>query len=333
MNIRDLGEFGLIERIKESLPADTASGVVGIGDDCAVIPKDGNTLTLLTTDMLVEGIHFNLSHCTPCQLGYKSLAVNLSDIAAMGGSPKYALISLAIPDNIPVKFMDQLYAGMSELANRFALNIIGGDTTRSDSGLIINIVLIGEIEKGREIYRTGARTGDLICVTGFLGNSNAGLHLMTNFSAEAAEFAELLEYYRQPYPHVKPGRIIANSGCVHAMIDISDGLVSDLGHICKASECGADIYEEALPVSATLSRYASKHKLDYLQMVLGGGEDYCLLFTISAEKFTVLSNAVNAAGYEIHNIGEMTDSGKIYIVKKNGERERLEIQGWDHFKQ
>ena len=332
MDIKDLGEFGLIERIRKSLIGTTGADIVGIGDDCAVIPKDEKTSTLLTTDLLVEGIHFNLAHCSACQLGYKSLAVNLSDIAAMGGIPGYGLISLAIPPATTVEFMDEFYQGMSELAGRFGVQIIGGDTTHSNSGFVINIALIGEIEKGREIYRFGARPGDLICATGYLGNSAAGLHLMSNHPEELPDFEELAENYRQPYPHIKQGRILSESGAVRAMIDISDGLASDLGHICGASGCGAEIYEELLPISSALSRYTRKHNLDYLELSLGGGEDYCLLFTIESEKFTEVNQTLNNAGYEIYNIGEISAADNIYIVNKDGGREILKIKGWDHFK-
>ena len=331
MDIRDLGEFELIDRIRESLTVNAESPVMGIGDDCAIIPKDDDFETLVTTDMLVEGVHFDLNQCNPCQLGYKALAVNLSDIAAMGGIPRHILISLAIPDYISVEFIDQFYAGLKELSERFVVQIVGGDTTHSISGLIINIALLGEIEKGRYLCRSGAQIGDLICVTGFLGNSSAGLHLLTNYPAELSEFEELAESYRMPYPHVKPGRIMADSGLVHSLIDISDGLASDLKHICKTSGMGAEIYEEMLPVSSSLVRYAKKHDLDYLKYALGGGEDYCLLLTVATDNFSELAESINEAGYDLHNFGEITDSGMIQIIRSDGSREDLKIKGWDHF--
>lgn len=327
-----MNEFELIDLIKDRHGSQSDSDFTGIGDDCAVVPLDCDRYLLLTTDMLVEDIHFKREFTSACQLGYKSLAVNLSDIAAMGGKPREALISIAIPDDLPPQYIDEFYTGLNEIGSRFDVKIAGGDTVKSNQGLIINVALTGEIHKDKVLYRSGAKSGDLICVTGNLGNSSAGLNLLQNNFPDSPAFAELVESHLTPYPQVKPGQVISESGLVHAMIDISDGLSSDLNHICQASDVCALIYEEMLPLSGSFAAYTSKYKLDYLKLALSGGEDYCLLLTVPADKFSELSALLSDSACDLHNIGEINLQKKIEIVRKNGNVEPLKISGWDHFR-
>lgn len=332
MKLAELGEFGLIERLAVGAVVRQTPGTVGIGDDCAVFRASGDRDILLTTDMLVEGIHFQRDKTTPIQLGRKSISVNLSDIAACGGTPREAVVSIAIPRNVDVEFAEQLFRGMRERAHEFEVNILGGDTTASREDIVINVALTGEVESGQVVLRSGAREGDLIFLTGPVGNAAAGLDITTNHEEFADEFAELVLACYDPLPHVAEGEIIGKSGLATAMIDVSDGVAADLHHICHSSGFGARLYADRLPKSTSFREYAARVGLDLHQFVVSGGEDYVLLFTVSPADHMALANLLaERCRRPVHNIGVMTPGSGIEFVKPDGKVESLPSQGWDHF--
>ncbi len=295
--LQDIGEFGLIRRIAKAEKISDKDVVVGIGDDTAVLKYKKNLYLLLTTDMLIEGVHFN-KKATPFQIGWKALAVNISDIAAMGGIPKYGLVSLGLKKNTSLKFVDELYRGIKTIARKFDVKILGGDTV-SSSKLVINISLTGEVEKKYLTLRKGAKIGDKIYVTGRLGGSISGKHLSF-------------------IPRVKEARYLVKNLHPTAMIDISDGLLSDLKRICEASNVGARIEQSKIPVS---------REAVSLQNALTGGEDFELLFTVSKK----YNNLIKSAKFSITQIGEITKRGIILLDERN-KNIHLKETGFDHFK-
>jgi thiamine-monophosphate kinase len=328
MNLGEIGEFGFIDRISRGLVTRPDGIVCGIGDDCAVTHGAGSRLRLLTTDLLIERVHFLLSAITFRQLGAKALAVSLSDIAAMGGTPLDAYVSLAVPGGVAVEQLDELYAGLREMASRFTVNVLGGDTTGSKGDLVINVALTGEVEEEHILYRGGARPGDTLYVSGFLGDSVAGLDAVVNGRAsQDATAAELARRHHEPQPHVHEARTIAATGLAHAMIDVSDGLASDLPHVCDRSQVGAEVYEESLPLSPELLAYAARHGLSPHALALSGGEDYVLLLAGDAR----LREAAGGAGVTLFPIGQVLDAGRRELVRRDGTRVPLARGGWDHF--
>jgi thiamine-monophosphate kinase len=333
--ISDLGEFGLIERIGRGLPPPGAGVVVGIGDDVAVLRTDGEMYLLATGDVQFEGPHFLRERITPHQLGRRAVAINLSDIAAMGGIPRYLLVSLGLPDDIEVEYVDALYEGLREEATRFWAEIVGGNMARSSSGLVVDITLLGEVEPELMLLRSGAQVGDLILVTGTLGDAAAGLAvLQRGETAHSPQHADAVkEAHLTPVPRVKEGRAIALCRAATAMIDISDGLASDLGHICERSEVGAIIRSGDLPLSDALRSVAKTLKQDPLSWSLFGGEDYELLFTVPPEKAEKLAADLHReTNTSTTIIGEIVPKEKgMRLITREGDLVPLPPQGWDHF--
>lgn len=278
MDIKELGEFGLIEVIQEGI--ELPDGVVGIGDDCAVMPQKSGVETIVSSDMLVEGSHFLLDEITPYGLGWKSAAVNISDIAAMGGRCVGSLLSFALPDGLSGEWMEEFLRGYKELSAKYSCPLLGGDTTSSPDRLSISVTVMGECATGCSIKRSGAKVGDLICVTGPLGDSACGLRLIIEGCERDGEALWLIERHYLPVPRVEEGVAIAACGA-HSMMDISDGIGSDLRHILRASGVGAEIDTEKIPLSAAMRAKCERYGWDPLQLAIGGGEDYELLFTIS----------------------------------------------------
>ncbi|MCQ2184470.1 MAG: thiamine-phosphate kinase [Bacteroidales bacterium] len=296
------GEFSLIGKIDGLFPLKDwggTGGLVGIGDDCAVIPRGDGRDTLVSTDLLIEGVHFLLERApgrhggpsciSPFDLGWKSAAVNISDVAAMGGRPSATFLSIAVPDHIDDAFLDEFLRGYREISLKYGVPLLGGDTTSSKDSLCINVAVMGECPSGGAVLRSGALPGDLVCVTGNLGDSAAGLDFLLRpdgVSRIPSEYAEYLaQRHFRPEPRVREGLSLAACGSVGAMMDISDGIASDLRHILKASSavCGtalaAEIDTASLPLSKTLSAFCDTFGLDPLDFALSGGEDYELLFT------------------------------------------------------
>jgi len=327
MLIKDLGEFNLIKRMSAGLGHAGRQVIAGIGDDAAALHSSADRLQLVTTDMLVEDVHFRLSTTEPSQLGWKSLAVNISDIAAMGGEPTYAFVSIGLPRETLVKFVDELYAGMRTIAETYSVDIVGGDTVSAPQ-LIINIALLGEVEEENLILRSGAQIGDAIVVTGDLGGSGAGLEILERDLPIGGKRKHLM-----PIPRVQEGRLLARSGYVTSMIDISDGLASEVHHICEESGTGAKLLMQKIPLSGNVHRVAEHIGKPPHDFALFGGEDYELLFTCHPDKVPLLTESLlrkyNTPLTAVGRIVEMTHS--ITIEDTSGSIVPLASRGYNHF--
>ncbi|MEW6366334.1 MAG: thiamine-phosphate kinase [Acidobacteriota bacterium] len=328
MKLSEIGELGLIRRIASGCIVQPSRVVRGIGDDCSVTPGSAGMLRLVTTDLLIERVHFLRGAIAPRQLGWKALAASISDIAAMAGRPLDAYVSAAIPADVSVEFFDELYDGLKTVARRFDVNLLGGDTTGSKQDLMINVALIGEVEEDRVLYRRGAGAGDRVFVSGGLGDSRAGLDAILNArTTESIDAETLVRCHQEPEPHVRQGRIIGETRLAHAMIDVSDGLAVDIGHICEESGVGCVVEAERVPMSVELRRYCERHGLSPLELALAGGEDYVLLSTGDPE----LGPACGAAGVELFEIGSIVEGADRMLRHPGGRIEPLGSAGWDHF--
>jgi len=334
-----VGEFGLISRFQSHLKQSSNQTILGIGDDCAVYKTDKNRYQVVSTDALVEGVHFDLKSHSAKTLAKKSLAVNLSDIAAMGAEPKFALISIAIPKTLSTNFLDQFYKGLNQVSNEFKIEIIGGDTVSSPKHLFINIAILGEANRNRLFTRKGASPGDKIYVTGCLGDSSLGLKILSSpkrkWKGSQTWKKFLINKHLSPTPRVVISKILANSKLkITAMIDISDGLLQDLEHICKQSNVGANINESSLPMSDSFIKFTNFNSLQTNRYVLSGGEDYELLFTLSPESVKNLMPYLKSTDVPVTYIGEITDTlGKVFLIKNDGKTKTLQKpEGFNHFK-
>jgi len=324
MRVRELGEFGLIDRI--AARARKGPGVVlGIGDDCAALSAGTGCVTLITSDMLLEGVHFDLSFTDPATLGRKSLAVNLSDLAAMGAVPRHFLLCIALPKEASLDFVDPFVSGMLELAERHGAVLVGGDTCASTGGIAISITALGEQLPGRVLKRSGAMPGDLVFITGTVGDAAAGLAQLR----KGERAGRLVERQLDPTPRLEAGVALAEAGVVHAMIDVSDGVLQDLGHICDLSGVGALLQLPRLPLSEEYRAFCEGG--DAFPLALGGGEDYELLFTAPAEKEKEVLALVEGAGLSCTVIGEVRREHGIELLGEGGESYSLASKGYDHF--
>lgn len=335
--ISALGEFGLIERLTLGFNTVNPSTQKTIGDDAAVIDNSGKK-TVVSTDLLVEGIHFDIMYTPLKHLGYKSVVVNLSDIYAMNAQPKQITVSLAVSSRYTVEALEELYAGIRLACKNYGVDLIGGDTTSSLSGLIISVTAIGEASEEDLVYRSGAKEGDLICVTGDLGGAYLGLQILEREKRIYLEHPEVQpEMENAEYLIGKQLKPEARKEVIQffkdmnlkptSMMDLSDGLSSDIFHICKQSGVGCELNETAIPVSEDAYNMALKFNLDPITCALNGGEDYELLFTIEPEEETKLN------GEETFSIiGQITkkESGCVLITRSNN-RHQLQAQGWKHF--
>ncbi|MCB0408657.1 MAG: thiamine-phosphate kinase [Flavobacteriales bacterium] len=333
--ISELGEFGLIHHLTDKIKLTNKSSIKGIGDDAAVLEYK-NKQVLVSTDMLVEGIHFDLLYTPLKHLGYKAVTTNLSDIYAMNGTPKQITVSMAVSNRISVEALEELYEGMLLACEIYGVDLIGGDTTSSLSGLVLSITVIGEAEKKDVVYRNGAKENDLICVSGDLGGAFMGLQLLerekkifnenNSIQPDFSGHDYVLERQLKPEPRkdvidmfkelsIKPT----------AMIDVSDGLSSDLLHICSQSKVGCTIYEDKIPLDFTVVNLANDFNLEPTVCALNGGEDYELLFTISLDDYDKIKDQKRVAV-----IGHITSTeGSYQIVDKNESVHTLAAQGWD----
>ena len=333
MRLNEIGEFGFIESIKGQCNISSKNVIKGIGDDCAVIKTDSDRVFLFTTDMLVEGVHFLMDKITPYQLGWKAVAVNLSDIAAMGGKPLFAIVSLAMPVKINVELIHELYRGMKDICANFGVNIVGGDTVASPDKLIINISLLGDGEENMILYRHGAKRGDKIYLTGNIGDSSVGLKILKNEIFDIGDSRNhFIKAHNEPQPLIQTGMSISNSKLAHAMIDLSDGLLSDLGHICEESKVGASIFEDRIPISKELKLLSSRENFSPLEHALLGGEDYILLFTAPERNTPALKQLSREKIISpLFMIGEITGEKGMRVVGKNGKFRAVSPKGFDHF--
>ncbi len=312
------GEFELIRRIQKNANADDPKVLLGIGDDAAaVLPSPGNTL-LITTDILLEKTHFDLTFSSYFQIGYKALAVNISDIAAMGGTPRFYLVSLGLTGKESVRDIDALYRGM----NQAGINLIGGNTVRS-AFLFVSITLLGEVPKNEMVTRSGASVGDSIYVTGTLGDSLAGLEIRKGL---------LREKHLMPKARLQQGRLLAEQKIPSAMIDISDGLSSDLAHVAKQSGVGAQLECANIPISTSLKRYAKSIGANPLDYALHGGEEYELLFCVPEKNRGRLETLIQNGAIDARCIGKCIPKRNGLLLRKvNGTLHTLEPLGYDHF--
>jgi len=330
MKLSEIGEFDLIKAI-EALAAGGARGegvVKGIGDDAAIIRSAPGKVILVTTDLLLEGAHFQLVFTDPHRLGRKALAINLSDIAACGGRPTAFVISVAMPPETDVAFVKVLYEGILEQARQFNCSLVGGDTSKGRA-LMISLTLLGEAEEERVVYRSGAKHGDRIFVTGTVGDAALGLEQLKR----GEQGGQCIERHLDPIPRVKAGEEIARQGLASAMIDISDGLAADLGHILEASGRGAQVQLPQIPFSKEYLKTIEQYYSDRYGLVLTGGEDYELLFTSPPEKEEAVVRLAQALGTPITMIGEIVEASKgLKVVGEDGKEYPIEQKGHDHFK-
>lgn len=332
MDLKDIGEFGFIKRFANKFDRFIKQDELGIGDDCAVIPINEFDNYVITTDLLNEDIHFLKDRISPEELGYKSLAVNLSDLAAMGADPKFSFLSIGIPSHISVEYLDAFMNGFYKLSEKYKMPLMGGDTTKSADKLIINVAVIGQCKKAEMHLRSMAKAGDLICVTGFLGDSAGGLNVIFNDLELSPENKHLVHKHHIPEPRIREGMWLAKQKSVHAMIDISDGIASDLTHILDASNKSATIHTEKIPISEALHKAATKNKWNPVELASSGGEDYELLFTVEAKDMDRLKTEYASQFSEpISVIGEIKEGQTGINWLKNGVEITNTKNGFNHF--
>lgn len=334
--VSKLGEFGLIEHLTKNIVLKNAGTIKGIGDDAAVLDYGGKQL-VVTTDLLVEGIHFNLMYVPMRHLGYKSVMVNLSDVFAMNAYPRQITVSLALSGKFSVEALEELYAGIQMACDKFQVDLVGGDTTSSMTGLVISVTAVGEVDKGKAVYRSGAKVNDLICVSGDLGGAYMGLQLLERenevFKVDPKMQPQLQGYdyilERQLKPEAR-GDVIAALKSLDvlptAMIDISDGLSSELIHICKESKVGCHLYEDKVPMDYQTKKFAEELQINPLVAALNGGEDYELLFTVALSDHDRIKNDP-----DITVIGHIVEAEKgVNLITALGNTAiPLQAQGWN----
>lgn len=336
MHLGDLGEFGLIERLArrlaETQTAPSAGAVrLGIGDDAAIFEVPPGRELVATIDALIEEVHFRRDWSRPEDIGWKALAVNVSDLGAMGARPLGALITLAAPRDLPLRWIDRLYQGLAECAAAYGCPVVGGDTVRSPKHVALSIAALGTAPAGRAALRSGAQVGDLICVTGVLGDSAAGLALLERgIGLRTARHRPLVEWHRRPRPPVAAGAALAEAGLVTAMLDLSDGLASDLRHVAKRSGVGATIELDRLPISDAARQTARELKFDPTDWALHGGEDYQLLFTVPPDRWPEVPPTLAPLGAVATRLGHITRRGLV-LVDAGGKSQPLLPTGFIHF--
>lgn len=337
-DLKDVGEFGLINSLTEKVKLKNKSSIYGVGDDAAILEKNKKQYTLVSTDMLVEGVHFNMMYMPLKHLGYKAAVVNFSDIYAMNGIPEQITVSLALSSRFSKEAIEEIYGGIRKACEVYNVDIVGGDTTSSLSGLMISITAVGVVDKKNVVYRKGAKANDLVVVSGDLGGAYMGLQVLerekevykTNpdIQPDLDGFDYLLE--RQLKPEARKD-IISFLEKLEvkptAMIDISDGLASELFHICTQSNVGVNVYDEKLPIDTKVSTTAIDFNLDPVTCALNGGEDYELLFTVNPNDYEKIKGNPHMT-----IIGHITDENSgLYFIDKQGSAIPLKAQGWNHF--
>jgi thiamine-monophosphate kinase len=336
--LSSLGEFGLIDKLTSSFKNKVASTHIGIGDDAAVIEKDGNEYSLLSTDMLLEGVHFNLMYMPLKHLGYKAIAVNVSDICAMNGQAQQVTISIGVSNRFPLEALEELYEGIKLACDVYNVDLVGGDTTSSVAGLIISVSVLGTVDKNKLTLRSTARENDLLVVSGDLGAAYVGLQILErekevynanpNIQPDLDGHDYILERQLKPEARVDVIKILKELEVQPtSMIDISDGLASEVLHICKSSKLGCHLYDEKIPIDAKTSMTAIEFNINPNTCALNGGEDYELLFTIKQDDYEKVASNPNFTV-----IGHMThETDGTYLVDKNALAVELKAQGWNHF--
>ncbi len=337
-DIKDLGEFALIEQITKNFKLKNKSSHFGVGDDAAVILISDQEVSLISTDMLIEGIHFDLMYTPLKHLGYKSVAVNVSDICAMNGTAEQITVSIAVSSRFSLEAVEELYAGIYLACEKYKVDLVGGDTSTAVSGLTISVSVIGRAKKSQVVYRNGAKEFDLVVVTGDLGAAYMGLQLLEREKAvfkanskiqpDLDGYDYIMERQLKPEARVDVIQFLKDLQVQPtSMIDISDGLASEILHICKASKVGCHLYDDKIPIDTKTSLTAIDFNLDPTTCALNGGEDYELLFTIKQEDFDKIKGNPHMTV-----IGHITDEKDgIYLIDKNESAIALKAQGWKHF--
>jgi thiamine-monophosphate kinase len=334
MRLEDLGEFGLIARLTDKL--ETRPDVaLGIGDDAALLDPGPGMLVVATVDALVEGLHFLATISTPEEIGRKALAVNLSDLASMGAEPCWALVSLLLPPSLEVGILDGIYAGLRSEAQRYGVAIVGGNISATDGPLAIDVVALGRCPHGAQVTRAGGQPGDLLLVTGSLGAAAAGLLVARDPKRAEGAAQSLRQQARSamvtPTPRVEAGRALASGRLVTAMVDISDGLAADLGHLCERSEVGAELDAARIPIAPAAMEIAPRYGRDPLMLALYGGEDYHLLCALSPDRRDEALAALRAVGCAPVVIGRLTaPEDGMAMRHEDGSIQPLAATGWDH---
>ena len=334
-NLAELGEFGLIKHLTQHIELYQPSTIKGVGDDAAVINYE-DLQTVISTDILIEGVHFDLTYVPLRHLGYKSVIVNLSDVYAMNAHPKQILVSIALSNRFKLEAIEELYSGMLAACKKYKIDLVGGDTTSSLSGLVISITAIGGVKKEDSTYRNGAKETNLLCVSGDLGGAYMGLQILER---EKSVFKEnpklqpdlegkdyLLERQLKPEARKDIIETLHSIGIKPtAMIDVSDGLSSEILHLCSQSDVGVELYEEKIPIDSLTYETAREFNLDPTLCSLSGGEDYELLFTVDINEYEKLKNSM-----DITIIGHITDKAKgCNMISKSGTVHELKAQGWN----
>lgn len=328
----EIGEFGLIDRIRARQREYDEDVVVGIGDDCAVLRR-GNILEVITTDCLVEGTHFHPGWLSMGDIGFKAMAVNISDVAAMGAVPRHAVITLFIPDGTTPEDIDNLYDGIEACAAGAGVGLVGGDIVRIHGPFAVSITLSGTCERDDLVMRSGAREGDIIVVTGTLGEAAVGMEYLAagrGPEGPAAEYA--VARFKRPVPRHVESRVIVEKLQPTAMIDISDGLIADLWHILEMSKAGVSLSGEAVPVGEGVLRWFDGDRGSALALAIRGGEDYELLFTVKEKYEDALAEVEKETGLKLTAIGRIASKKAGFVLEAEGEQTELKPGGFDHFK-
>lgn len=334
--ISHLGEFGLIDHISKSIKIHQSNTIKGVGDDAAVIDA-GDKFQLISTDMLVEGTHFDLTYTPLMHLGYKAIVTNISDIAAMNGKATHVLTSIAISNRFSLEAVEELYKGMLAACNAYGVDLVGGDTTSSQKGLILSVTCYGEVSKDKICYRNGCKPGDLVLVSGDLGAAYLGLHILErekriflekpDFKPDLEGNDYIIQRQLKPEARVDIVKLLNEIGVQPtSMIDISDGLSSELHHIAKQSQVGFTIYEDKLPIDPIAYQRAIDLGIDPSTAMLNGGEDYELLFTVPMSDYEKIKKEM-----EVTIIGHAVDFGEgLHLISKANNKHKLTAQGWNH---
>lgn len=338
-NIENLGEFGLIDHLTKNFNIKQKSTVKGVGDDAAVISCDSKKEMVVTTDLLLEGVHFDLSYVPLKHLGYKAVVVNLSDVYAMNAEPSQITVSVAVSNRFPVEALEELYAGIQAAAKIYNIDLVGGDTTSSTTGLLISITALGTVNKGDAVYRSGAKENDLLVVTGDLGAAYMGLQVLErekevfkvnpNSQPDLEPYSYLVERQLKPEARKDIPALLKELGVKPtAMIDISDGLSSEILHICNNSKVGCNLYEDKIPLDPQVISACEEFNLDSTTIALSGGEDYELLFTINTEDFPKIK-----ANPHLTVIGHITDEKEgVHLISRADSKIPLIARGWNALK-
>lgn len=332
MNLKEIGEFGLIARLRARWAQAPRGVVIGAGDDAAAISAPTGKLLLFTVDAMVEDVHFRRRWMPPRDLGWKAMTQNISDIAAMGGQPTHALVCLSLPANLDAQFVDEFYDGLEAAASEYGANIIGGDVVGSTGGIAVSVSLLGEVERASLMCRSGAGVGEVLMVTGALGDAAAGLRLLEAGQSPAPGENNAIARHLLPAPRLPEARVLARSGEVTAAIDLSDGAAGDAARICEESGVGLRLYAERLPIGSACAKVAQRLSLDRVDLALRGGEDYELLVAVRPGAAKRVAEAVrHETGTALTAVGEVVEAeGGAVLVGADGSETPLE-GAFEHF--